>query len=358
MVNNKQTDSPRFLEDMIKAEALRLGFSLCGITSVDPPDDYDRYEKWLRQNRQAAMSYLSSERHRGIRKRPAVLFSEARSIICLGWSVPLRNPNQMKSDNEAWVAGYVGQNDYHVFLPEKMAQLVAFIQSNTEEEVKARNFTDSAPILERELAVRAGLGWIGRNSCLISPEHGSSILLSEIFINLPLACDEPFQADRCGTCNRCVDSCPTGCILPDRTIDSASCISYLTIENKGAIPEQLRDKFGNWFFGCDGCQIVCPWNRKSYGVEEPHNKTHEELLNLLTMSASQFSAQFKDTALSRAKQQGLQRNALVWLGNHPDNVDIKVIEDFMEQSEDPILLEIAGWVLKQKRDIKHPSVDS
>ena len=344
MPNNIKTDSPRSLKDMIKAEALRLGFSLCGITSVDPPDEYYRYEYWLRQDHQAGMSYLSSERHRELRKSPAALFSEARSIISLGWQVPLRNIEQMKPGNQAWVAGYVGQKDYHTFLPQKMDQLVEFIQSNTDEEVKAMNFTDSAPILERELAVRAGLGWIGKNSCLISPDHGSSILLAEIFINLPLSVDDPFSADRCGSCSRCIESCPTGCILPDRTISSSSCISYLTIENKGTIPEHLRDQFGNWFFGCDLCQIVCPWNQKGSGSEEAQNMTPEELISLLSMSASQFNTKYKDSAFSRAKRHGLQRNALVWMGNHLNFVDVKVIDNFMTHCENPVLFELAGWV--------------
>ena len=333
---------------MIKAEAIRLGFNLCGFTDAAPPQEFWRYEAWLEKGHQAGMKYLESERHREIRKAPSQIFPEVKTIICLGWPIPLRQPHLTHDTNTAWLAAYTGDEDYHQRLIRPMEDLTTFIKDQTGAEIHAKGFTDSAPILEREVAVRAGLGWIGKNSCLISPDHGSSMLLAEIVINLPLSVDDPFSADRCGSCRRGIESCPTGCILPDRTISSSSCISYLTIENKGTIPEHLRDQFGNWFFGCDLCQIVCPWNQKGSGSEEAQNMTPEELISLLSMSASQFNAKYKDSAFSRAKRHGLQRNALVWMGNHLNFADVKVIENFMTHCENPVLFELAAWVNNKK----------
>ena len=180
-----------------------------------------------------------------------------------------------------------------------------------------RVFTDSAPILERELGVRAGLGWIGKNSCLISPHVGSNFLLAEVFLDQELKPDYPFDKDHCGSCTRCIDACPTKCILPDRTIDSNRCISYHTIENRGEIPPEMMQKLGNWVFGCDICQMVCPWNKhlglKSGSDVQEGILNLSQMLSILSMSDDDFEQMFKSTALMRARRSGILRNVLIRL---------------------------------------------
>jgi epoxyqueuosine reductase len=261
------------ISNKIKAEAFHLGFSLCGITSADQPAEYDRYIHWLENGYQAGMHYLNSTSHREKRLNPSLLMPGVRSIISLAWTYPIRaiEPDEEK---EAQVAGYAVGSDYHVSLFNMLKILAEYIRTELNTPAEMQGFTDSSAILEKEIASRAGLGWIGKNSCLISPKVGSSFLLAELFTTLPLTPDQPFRQDRCGTCHRCLDACPTGCILPERTLDVRKCLSYLTIENKGNIPEKMRALIGNWIFGCDICQMVCPWNRKFAA-----KKTKDQLIN-------------------------------------------------------------------------------
>ena len=168
---------------------------------------------------------------------------------------------QQLEQTRGYIAAYARGHDYHMVIPERLKKLGAFIETQVGSALSYRYYTDTGPLLERDLAQRAGLGWIGKNTCLINPRFGSYFLLAEILLGIELEPDTPFTADRCGTCSRCISACPTGCILPDRTIDARRCLSYLTIENKDEIPLDLRPKLGNRVFGCDICQQVCPWNR-------------------------------------------------------------------------------------------------
>ncbi len=253
-------------EKIIKAEAKNLGFSLVGITTPDTPDHFSVFESWLSAGYQAGMKYLSREDTIAKRYQPKELMAECKSIICL--ALPYPNANSLVvNDNKPTgrIAAYAWLPDYHHTIPILINELMIRIENNLGRKIRYRSFTDSAPILERDIAQRAGLGWIGKNSCLIHPEQGSYFLLAEIFTDIELEIDQPFLADRCGSCTRCLEACPTHCILPDRTIDANRCISYLTIENKGPIPHDLRKYTGNWVFGCDICQMVCPWNRLRVG---------------------------------------------------------------------------------------------
>jgi epoxyqueuosine reductase len=227
-----------------------------------------------------------------------------------------------------------------------MKELVQFIEAQVGYPVKNRWYTDTGPILERDLAQRAGIGWIGKNTCLINPKHGSYVLLSEILLDLALEPDPPFVTDHCGTCRRCIEACPTDCILPDRTIDATRCISYLTIELKEDIPIDLRDKIGNWVFGCDVCQMVCPWNRfagegdAAFGDDDPVHSLTEEL----SIAPQEFNQRFKGSPVKRAKRRGYLRNVAVALGNTGDRHELPVLQRALHD-EEPIVQEHARWAI-------------
>ena len=244
------------LKEKIKVKAQELGFILAGVTTPDPPPHYSTFEHWLAQGRHGTMEYLATERSRARRANPREIMPTCKSILVL--ATPYSPPFAESLPERGKIAAYAWGKDYHDILPERMKELVRFIEEQVGYPVDNRWYTDTGPILERDLAQRAGIGWIGKNTCLIHPKRGSYFLLSEILLDLALEPDPPFVTDHCGTCTRCIAACPTDCILPDRTIDATRCISYLTIELKNAIPLELRDNIGTWVFGCDICQMVCP----------------------------------------------------------------------------------------------------
>ncbi len=229
-----------------------------------------------------------------------------------------------------------------------MKELVQFIEEQVGGPVKNRWYTDTGPILERDLAQRAGIGWIGKNTCLIHPRHGSYFLLSEILLDLPLEPDPPLTTDHCGTCTRCIDACPTDCILPDRTLDARRCISYLTIELKDDIPEELRGKIGNWVFGCDVCQQVCPWNRfAEEGIQPSGKKTRfRPLTDELLISKQEFNQRFKRSPVKRAKRRGYLRNVAVALGNTGDMHALPVLQNALND-EEPMVRKHAQWAIEE-----------
>jgi epoxyqueuosine reductase len=229
-----------------------------------------------------------------------------------------------------------------------MKELVQFIEEQVGGPVKNRWYTDTGPLLERDLAQRAGVGWIGKNTCLIHPQHGSYFLLSEILLDLELEPDAPFVTDHCGTCRRCIEACPTDCILPDRTIDARRCISYLTIELKDDIPEELRQKIGDWVFGCDICQAVCPWNRFA-GEGDPAfsgNTSAPSLIEELSLTPQEFNRQFKGTPVKRAKRRGYLRNVAVALGNTGDMHALPVLQNALHDKE-PLVREHIRWAIEE-----------
>ncbi|MBN1666178.1 MAG: tRNA epoxyqueuosine(34) reductase QueG, partial [Anaerolineales bacterium] len=252
------------LKNAIKTEAQRLGFELVGVTSPDPPAHLEVYQAWVQAGRHAEMGYLASERALLHRADPLRILPACQSILVLGirYPAPLEQPDAEALSGRGQVAAYAWGADYHEVLPARLQALVAFIETRVGRAIPNRWYTDTGPLLERELAQRAGLGWIGKNTCLINPRHGSYFLLAEILLGLSLPLDEPLITDHCGSCTRCVQACPTGCIRPDRTLEAGRCLSYLTIELKAAIPPELRHSLGDWIFGCDICQQVCPWNQR------------------------------------------------------------------------------------------------
>ena len=344
------------LKETIKEKARQLGFILAGVTTPDPPPHYTTFEHWLAQGRHGTMEYLATERSRARRRDPREIMPECKSILALAtpYSPPsLTRAEQSGREVEAdelsgRIASYAWGADYHDALPVRMKELVQFIEEQAGRPVKNRWYTDTGPLLERDLAQRAGIGWIGKNTCLIHPQHGSYFLLSEILLDLALEPDPPFVTDHCGTCTRCIEACPTDCILPDRTIDATRCISYLTIELKDDIPVELRDRMGSWVFGCDICQMVCPWNRFS-GEGDPafgDQGTAQHLADELSISGAEFNQRFKGTPVKRAKRRGYLRNVAVALGNTGNMHTLPVLQNALKD-EEPLVREHASWAIDE-----------
>lgn len=352
------------LAQALKEKAHRLGFDLAGITTPDPPAHFSVYKAWIDSGRHAQMGYLATERARSRRANPRAIFAECRSILVLGG----RYPAQALSPEAATqvpsgefspikrvaakvadgkiaagrIAAYACGPDYHATFPIRLEALVAFLEAQIGHPVSHRSYTDTGPLLERNLAQRAGLGWIGKNTCLIAPGLGSYFLLAEILLDLDLEPDPPFQPDRCGTCTRCILACPTDCILPDRTIDARRCISYLTIELKGAIPPDLRSMVGDWVFGCDVCQQVCPWNRFD---RVPCGDCLTDLIDDLTLTPIEFNRRFRGTPLLRAKRRGYLRNVAVALGNARQQIALPLLAQTLLHEPEPLVRGHAAWAL-------------
>jgi len=333
------------LKQTIKDKTRQLGFSLAGVTTPAPPPHYSTFENWLAQNQHGTMNYLADERSRTRRANPLEILPECKSILVL--ATPY-SPPSAPAQGETRIAAYAHGADYHDIIPARMKELVQFIEAQVGGPVKNRYYTDTGPILERDLAQRAGIGWIGKNTCVINPKQGSYFFLSEILLDLALEPDAPFVTDHCGTCTRCIQACPTDCILPDRTIDARRCISYLTIELKADIPLELRDKLGDWAFGCDICQQVCPWNRfaaegdSAFASNRPHHTPTEEL----TLTPQAFNQRFKRTPIQRAKRRGYLRNIAVVLGNIGDTHALPVLrQTALNDAEEPMIREHAQWAI-------------
>ncbi len=297
------------ISQLIKAEALKLGFFNCGISKAEFLDeDADRLKNWLDRGLHAGMGYM--ENHFEKRTDPRKLMENAKSVISVLYNYFSEN-TLFEGDNHK-ISKYAYGKDYHLVIKEKLNRLVEFIQieNNT---VHARAFVDSAPVLDRAWAARSGLGWIGKNTSLITREQGSFFFIGEIITDMSLDYDTATVANYCGGCTRCIDACPTQALKPYE-LDANKCISYWTIEYKGeCIPDDLKGKFDNWIFGCDICQDVCPWNRLSEPRNEPaleHNDGLDKMKksDWETLTEEKFEIQFKDSPLKRAKFKGLKRN--------------------------------------------------
>ena len=343
------------LTQAIKTEAHRLGFALAGIATPEPPPHWPTYEHWLVMGRHGSMNYLNDPR----RADPHLVMPECRSILVLALRYPnpgiarsFLPPSQLASErSHGNVAAYAWGRDYHIVIPERLKTLATFIETQLGSPVMHRWYTDTGPLLERDLGLEAGLGWIGKNTCLINPGIGSYFLLAEILLAIELEPDTPFTADRCGTCSRCITACPTGCILSDRTIDARRCLSYLTIENKNEIPPDLCPKIGNQVFGCDICQEICPWNRFADGGHDPALDARPGIVNPvlvedLALTPQGFNRKFKENPIMRSKRRGYLRNVAVALGNSGDPASLPILEKATKDNE-PLIREYSAWALEQ-----------
>ena len=316
--------TPQELTNKILAYARQLGFPLAGIAIPGPMASFPVYEEWVGKGHAEGMGYLSRPDTLEKRADSARVLPSARSVLVVGmpYYAQAIEGIQPEQTGHGKVAAYAWGADYHDVIPARLQELADWIGEWVDEPFEYRIYTDTGPILERELAMEAGLGWIGKNSCLVNPKHGSYFLLAEMFLSLELVPENPNQIqDHCGGCQRCIDACPTSCILPNRTIDARRCISYQTIENKGEIDPQVGMAAGDQFFGCDLCQQVCPWNRRfSTWSADPGLRTNPvtrsvDLVQLLATEDAEIKARFAGSPLSRAKPYGLKRNALNVLGN-------------------------------------------
>lgn len=298
-----------FTTHLLKKEALRLGFSFVGIARAGfMEEEARRLEQWLNKGMHGQMAWM--ENHFDKRVDPRKLMDGAKSVVTLLFNY---YPENQQSDPSApKIARYAYGEDYHFVLKRKLKSLLHILRESVGD-FQGRCFVDSAPVLERDWARRAGIGWVGKNTLLIHPRAGSWFFLAELILDVELLYDQPLR-DYCGTCTRCIDACPTQAIAPQGYIvDGSKCISYFTIELKEAIPEDYRDKFENWMFGCDICQEVCPWNRFAVPHEEPAFLPHPDLLDMtqrewIELSEDVFQKVFRHSAVKRTKFAGLKRN--------------------------------------------------
>ncbi|MFM8321563.1 MAG: tRNA epoxyqueuosine(34) reductase QueG [Chloroflexota bacterium] len=343
----------------IESEAQRLGFDLLGVTSPLPPPHAGVYQDWLARGCHGEMAYLAAGESVERRLDPRRILPECRSVLVLGMPYHPHPPAGFPPDtpssgpageHRGCLAAYTWGDDYHEVLVERLRRLAAYIETELGAPVAHRIYTDTGPLLERDLAQRAGLGWIGKNTCLIHPQRGSYFLLAELLLGIDLPHDQPFTADHCGACRRCIDACPTDCIQPDRTLDARRCISYLTIELKGPIPLELRPQVGEWIFGCDICQQVCPWNvRFARPAAEPAFQARPgvprpRLQDELQLDAQAFNRKFKGSPVKRAKRRGYLRNVAVALGNTHDPAVVPALIGALGDPE-PLVRAHAAWAL-------------
>ncbi|HTJ22248.1 MAG TPA: tRNA epoxyqueuosine(34) reductase QueG [Gemmatimonadaceae bacterium] len=310
------TTTVQQLEPLIKAQAYGLGFDLVGIATLGPVESADVFDHWLAEGHAGEMDYLA----RGAQKRrdTRLPVDGAKSAVVVGMNYGGREP-------AGPVARYARGDDYHDVMVERLRELHRWIERELGHSVAGKAYVDTGPILERDLARRAGLGWFGKNTMLINPRIGSFFFLGELLLDLELVPDEPFATDHCGTCRRCIEACPTGALAEPRVLDATTCVSYLTIELKGAIPEELRSGIGEHVYGCDVCQEVCPWNEKfALPLREEAFRPRTAIAGkdaatlaseLLEMSDEEFRIAFKGSPMKRAKLAGLKRNAAVVLAN-------------------------------------------
>ena len=306
------------LSSRIKEEAQQLGFELVGISAVAPPPHEQSFAQWLRAGLAGKLDYM--RRTEVLRRNPQQLVPWAVSVISVGLNY---NTNYIRPDPRSqktgWISRYAWGDDYHGLIQERLECLRDRIQVLHGRPVQAKAYVDSGPVLERDFAGIAGLGWIGKNTHLISPKKGSWFFLAELFVDLRLAYDRPIR-DRCGRCELCVKACPTGAFVGPYILDARRCISYLTIELKGWIPRSLRPLIGNHVFGCDICQEICPYNAKAPITSEPAFEPRSDLyapdlIPFLQLTESQFRQRFSGSPILRAKRRGFLRNVAVVLGN-------------------------------------------
>jgi epoxyqueuosine reductase len=352
------SSDPLLLKESIKAEANTLGFCIVGFSS--PADcNIESYQSWINNKYHAGMTYLAKEEACLARQNPQFLFPQCKTIISLGAIYPNLSNIEDKPlpSNVGKIANYAHGLDYHLVLHDKIHQLMETLFPVSIENTNWTYAIDTKPYAERELAVNAGLGWIAKNSMLTNPKYGSALFLCEILLDKPIPPDAPFTQDYCGTCSRCIEACPTQCILENRTIDANRCLSYLTIEHRGIITEEYIDGMDTSIFGCDICLQVCPWNKKAKTEPRmyeffPINGGTFDISEHIDQITTSFSRHFEKSAIKRAGKQGFLRNCLIRLAkdhNTENAVLSKIIVDRSTNSYLKDQMILIGDYLKKKK---------
>ena len=339
------------LAEQIKLWSSELGFSSMGITDIDLSQDQRYLEKWLEKGYHGEMKYM--ERHGKKRSRPAELVQGTKRIISLSMNYLPKNYNGLElleEDKKAFVSGYARGRDYHKIMRSRLKKLVSKIKVHSSHE--NRVFVDSAPVLEKALAQKAGLGWIGKNTLLLNKNAGSYFFLGEIYTDLELPINEPKIVNHCGSCTSCMDVCPTKAFEGPNQLDARKCISYLTIEYKGSIKEELRPMMGNRIFGCDDCQIFCPWNKFLKITDEAdfkprHNLDDIDLSNLFMWSEEEFLEKTQGSPIRRAGYESWLRNIAIALGNAESSVEVLRALHSKKDHPSEIVKEHVNWAIEQ-----------
>ncbi len=340
------------LEESIKAEALSLGFVLCGFNRADTPPHYEAYLDWIEAGCHAGMTYMAQPNAIEARYDPANLLPGCRTVISLAAAYPAPSGAQKVQENQGNIAAYALLPDYHQVLKVAVEVLAQKIAQLTDQAFKHLVCVDTAPILEKDYAQHAGLGWIARNSCLTSPAYGSWLFLCELLVDLPLKPDKPLTNADCADCHRCQMACPTKAILPNRTIDARRCLSYLTIEHRGPIPHAFRPLIGQRIFGCDTCQTICPSNQNQQNTSPLFDQAqmldpHPDLVESFLLTEAEFKSRYANTPVLRAKYQGFRRNVAIALGNARLEAARSALVDCAANEPDGVVREAAQWALSQ-----------
>ncbi len=342
------------LASALKEKAFELGFQQCAITLPDMRSEESYLREWLENNYQGEMGFLAD--HFEKRIDPKQLVDGTLRVIMVRMDYL---PNDVKftsilaNPNKGYISRYALGRDYHKLIRNRLKHLGQWLEERCEQSIKFRPFVDSAPILERPLARDAGLGWVGKHTLLLNRSAGSWFFLGSLFIDLPLPIDTPESETHCGKCTACMDICPTNAFPAPYVLDARRCISYLTIEHRGSIPEELRPLMGNRIFGCDDCQLICPWNRFAKHTNEEdfsprHQLDNQDLLELFSWSEEEFLTKTEGSAIRRTGYQGWRRNIAIALGNSADAKALEVIKEALNaQTDTPMVQEHLLWALNQ-----------
>ena len=338
----------RELTQRIKDQALKLGFDLVGVAPAAASPELAFFDRWLQAGYAGDMQYL--QRNAARRRDIQQVLPGARSVVVCGLNYDTEHPYSTDGDDpeRGWVARYAWGGDYHDDMQAKLRQLQGFVADLAPQETASKLYVDTGPVVERVYAKYAGLGWFGKNTCILNKKFGSWVFLGELILSLPLDYDRP-ALDHCGSCTRCIDACPTDALLEPYVLDSRQCIAYLTIELKGGIPEALRPQMGHHIFGCDICQDVCPWNRKrvfttAEALQAQPDRVHPSLAELAQLTPEAFKARFRRTPLERSKRRGILRNVCVAMGNSGNTAFIPLLE-VLADDEEGLIREHAAWAL-------------
>ncbi len=356
------------ITDVVTKAATEAGFELVGVAPVDDAPELEYFPRWIDAGHAAEMKYLEARDEQGRLKRASLAHAApwARSVVVCAINYNTAQPystqapdHSTKMQGRGWISRYAwGQQDYHEPVMLRLRQVEAALRNAVgSDDLVTRCYVDTGPIVERVVAKYAGIGWIGKNTCIINQKVGSWMFLGVILTSLDLKPGLP-APDRCGTCTRCIDACPTDALIAPYQLDSNKCISYLTIEKRGALPEddELRSEMGRHVFGCDICQDVCPWNRKAPATKAVEFQPRPELVNpaldwLAEMSAEEFSRTFRGSPVRRSKLTGLRRNSVIAIGNSGDLKFLPVLEK-LARGEDEVVAESAAWAGRKLADIQ------